>query len=145
MHQVDYGLLAYPDSERGCQSWLPSRPGVPIAPVPYECHRIPAGEKWHDGSLRPSWEDFVGAGAVISYLGGKLSPEAPLASAADQSLRQFLERLIRQGGSGRELIERGSEQDVAVASERHVSACVLTLVNGAFANHARSQVDEADR
>ncbi|MGJ3254384.1 MAG: 2-phosphosulfolactate phosphatase [Elainellaceae cyanobacterium] len=98
---------------------------------------IPAGEKWHDGSLRPSFEDFIGAGAVISYLRGKLSPEAQLASEAYQGLRQSLEQLIRQCGSGRELIERGFEQDVDLASEMNVSDCVPTLVNGAYANHAR--------
>ena len=98
---------------------------------------IPAGEKWHDGSLRPSFEDFIGAGAVISYLGGKLSPEAQLASEAYQGLRQSLEQLIKQCGSGQELIERGFEQDVDLASEMNVSDCVPMLVNGAYANHAR--------
>ncbi len=98
---------------------------------------IPAGEKWHDGSLRPSFEDFIGAGAVISYLGGKLSPEAQLASKAYQGLRQSLEPLIKQCGSGQELIERGFEQDVDLASEINVSDCVPTLVNGAYADHAR--------
>lgn len=98
---------------------------------------IPAGEKWHDGSLRPSFEDLVGAGAVISYLGGKLSPEAQLASEAYQGVRQSLEHLIKQCGSGQELIERGFEQDVDLASEMNVSDCVPTLVNGAYANHAR--------
>lgn len=98
---------------------------------------IPAGEKWYDDSLRPSFEDFIGAGAVISYLGGKLSPEAQLASEAYQGLRQSLKQLIRQCGSGRELIERGFEQDVDLASEMNVSDGVPTLVNGSYANHAR--------
>jgi 2-phosphosulfolactate phosphatase len=98
---------------------------------------IPAGEKWHDGSLRPSFEDFMGAGAVISYLRGKLSPEAQLASKAYQGVCQSLKHLIKQCGSGQELIERGFEQDVDLASEINASNCVPTLVNGAYTNHAR--------
>jgi len=98
---------------------------------------IPSGEKWHDGSLRPSFEDFVGAGAVISYLEGKLSPEAQLAREAYQGVRQSLKHLIKQCGSGQELIERGFEQDVDLASKMNVSDCVPTLFNGAYANHAR--------
>jgi 2-phosphosulfolactate phosphatase len=98
---------------------------------------IPAGEKWHDGSLRPSFEDFIGAGAVISYFEGKLSPEAQLAGEAYQGIRQSLEHLIKQCGSGQELIERGFEQDVDLASEMNISDCVPTLVDGAYANHAR--------
>jgi 2-phosphosulfolactate phosphatase len=31
---------------------------------------IPAGEKWQDSTLRPSFEDLVGAGAIISNLQG---------------------------------------------------------------------------
>ncbi|MGV0029170.1 2-phosphosulfolactate phosphatase [Phormidesmis priestleyi] len=98
---------------------------------------IPAGEKWHDGSLRPSFEDFIGAGAVISYLEGKLSPEAQLAVEAYRGVRQSLEHLIKQCSSGQELIKRGFEQDVDLASEIDVSNCVPKLINGAYVNHAR--------
>jgi len=96
---------------------------------------VPAGEKWSDGSLRPSFEDFIGAGAVISYLQGSLSPEAQSAVAAYQGVRQTLEHLMKQCGSGRELIERGFEQDIDLASAIDVSNCVPTLVDGAYANN----------
>lgn len=98
---------------------------------------IPAGEKWSDGSLRPSFEDFIGAGAVISHLKGNLSPEARSAVAAYLGVHQSLEHLIKQCCSGQELIERGFEQDVDLASKINVSDCVPILVNGAYINHAR--------
>jgi 2-phosphosulfolactate phosphatase len=98
---------------------------------------IPAGEKWSDGSLRPSFEDFIGAGAVISHLKGNLSPEARSAVAAYLGAHRSLEHLIEQCGSGQELIERGFEQDVDLASKIDVSDCVPTLVNGAYINHAK--------
>lgn len=98
---------------------------------------IPAGERWSDGSIRPSFEDFIGAGAIISYLAGSLSPEAQLAVAAYRGVRQSLECLVKQCGSGQELIERGFEQDIDLALEINVSSCVPTLVNGAYVNHAK--------
>lgn len=104
---------------------------------------IPAGEKWPDGSLRPSFEDFIGAGAVISYLEGKLSPEARLASEAFSGVRQSLGDLIKQCGSGQELIKQGYKQDVDLALEVNVSDCVPTLFDGAYMNNARRLIDEA--
>jgi 2-phosphosulfolactate phosphatase len=98
---------------------------------------IPAGEKWSDGSLRPAFEDFIGAGAVISHLEGNFSPEAQLAVAAYRGVHHSLKYLIKQCGSGQELIGRGFEQDVDLASEINVSDCAPTLVDGAYANSAR--------
>jgi 2-phosphosulfolactate phosphatase len=93
---------------------------------------IPAGERWPMGSLRPAFEDWVGAGAIISQLHGELSPEAQAALAAFRSADQSLESQIRHCGSGQELIARGREKDVGLASARNVSACVPRLVNGAY-------------
>jgi 2-phosphosulfolactate phosphatase len=97
---------------------------------------IPAGERWSDGSLRPSFEDWAGAGAVISYLKGNLSPEARAAAAVYLDAGTDLKRLLRQCGSGRELIERGFEQDVDLASELNVSGCVPILMDGAYSGAA---------
>jgi 2-phosphosulfolactate phosphatase len=93
---------------------------------------VPAGEQWSDGSLRPCVEDLIGAGAVMSHLSGHRSPEAQVAIAAYQSSQSDLKHLIRQCGSGKELIDRGFAQDVELASKLDVSDCVPTLTDGAY-------------
>jgi len=93
---------------------------------------IPAGERWDDGSLRPAFEDWVGAGAFISHLKGSLAPEAGAALSAYLNVKPDLKQMLKQCGSGRELIERGFEQDVEIASELDVSECAPTLVDGAY-------------
>ena len=40
--------------------------------------------------------------------------------------------LLKQCGSGKELIERGFEHDVDLAAELDVSECVPVLVDGAY-------------
>ncbi len=93
---------------------------------------IPAGEKWDDGSLRPSFEDLIGAGAILSYLQGSLSPDAQVAIAAYHSAQPKLKHLLKHCGSGIELIEKGFEQDVDIATELNISDCVPTLVDKAY-------------
>lgn len=93
---------------------------------------VPAGEQWGDGSLRPAYEDLVGAGAVAARLTGQdpgvqLDPEAEAAALAFQSLRP-LERCR----SGAELVDRGFAEDVAIASELDASDAVPVLVDGRF-------------
>ncbi len=95
---------------------------------------IPAGERWNDGSLRPAFEDWVGAGAIISHLKGSLAPEAGAALSAYLNVKLDLKHMLKQCGSGRELIEKGFEQDVEIASELDISECAPTLVDGAYIN-----------
>jgi 2-phosphosulfolactate phosphatase len=94
---------------------------------------IPAGERWQDDyGLRPSFEDLAGAGAIIGYLRGRLSPEAAGAVAAFKEAEPELERRLRQCSSGKELIERGYLEDVRLAAQLNASDCAPTLKNGAF-------------
>lgn len=119
---------------------------------------IPAGEEWEDGSLRPSIEDVIGAGAIISYLGGSISPEClsmlsvfslfkgkifeALKSSSSgkehKSVFDFhrnnLSELLKISTSGKELIERGFEKDIEMASELNVSNSVPVLVDGGYIN-----------
>ena len=97
---------------------------------------IPAGERWDDGSLRPAFEDFVGAGAIINHLSGSRSPEAELAVAAFMGFSNDLLCRLKECGSGKELIERGFERDVDLAGELDSSNCAPVLVEGAYINQA---------
>ncbi len=94
---------------------------------------IPAGERWKDDwSLRPSFEDLVGAGAILSHLAGRHSPDAMLAVAAFRAAEPSLSDLLKHCGSGKELIERGFENDVMLASQLDASECAPILVNDAY-------------
>ncbi len=94
---------------------------------------IPAGERWEDdSSLRPSFEDLIGAGAIIDYLAGNLSPEAVSAVAAFRQVKSRLGDYLRQCGSGKELVERGLANDVMLASQLNVSECAPVLIDEAF-------------
>ena len=93
---------------------------------------IPAGERWPDGSLRPALEDWLGAGAILRHLPGRASPEARAAASAYEQHRAALRDTIAACASGRELIERGFAEDVAIATAADVSETVPVLVDGAF-------------
>ena len=94
---------------------------------------IPAGERWKDdGSLRPSFEDLIGAGAIISHLNGPRSPEALVALAAFRAVESALDNALRQCSSGKELLEWGFATDVMLAAQLNVSECAPLLVNDAY-------------
>ncbi len=98
---------------------------------------IPAGERWEDNSLRPILEDWIGAGAIINQLSGSFSPEAQAARDVYRALGADLAQKIRDCVSGVELIERGYETDVALASELNVSSSFPILSDKAYVNLVR--------
>ena len=119
-------------------NWLAAQGyGTPDRPVAV----IAAGERWPDGSLRPALEDLLGAGAVINALAraqaltphqrteDTLSPEAATAATAFRHTED-LNAAITTCASGRELIEGGFPEDVAVAAELDASPTVPVLTNG---------------
>ncbi|MEL6459053.1 MAG: 2-phosphosulfolactate phosphatase [Cyanobacteria bacterium J06621_15] len=93
---------------------------------------IPAGEKWEDGSLRPGLEDLIGAGAILSYLSGSLSPESKAAIGVFNALKNDLLDVLKKSSSGKELIARGFELDVELAAEINVSDCVPVFTDNAY-------------
>ena len=94
---------------------------------------IAAGERWRtDRSLRPAFEDFLSAGAIIHHLDGRLSPEAMSAATLFRGLQSEMDGYLKQCSSGKELIEGGFEQDVILASQLNVSACAPVLVDGVY-------------
>jgi 2-phosphosulfolactate phosphatase len=93
---------------------------------------IPAGERWPDGSLRPAVEDWIGAGAVLARLPGRPSPEAAMAIAAFESLGGLCGPALEGSSSGKELIDRGFGEDVALAAELDASTAAPRLHDGGF-------------
>ena len=102
---------------------------------------VAAGERWPGGTLRPGVEDLWGAGAVISALysgdlhaGGSTvcSPEARAASDAFLAVQPDLLARLRECSSGRELTERGFEEDLTWAAAFGVSESVPLLQGGAY-------------
>lgn len=104
---------------------------------------IPAGERWGDDSLRPCLEDWIGAGAVLSLLRGRRSPEADLAVAVFERCRADLNGALSFCESGRKLIERGFARDIELAAEYGASAAVPMLEADRFVNAARGRDDES--
>lgn len=143
------------DLERGSRLVLPSPNGSAIAhaalgsgvPMAAACLRnasaaarfladfrrvgiVAAGERWGDGSLRPAYEDLLGAGVVAADLyarGATGSPDADAAVAAARS-----PRALAECPSGIELVDRGFAEDVALAEERDVTETLPLLQSGRF-------------
>ena len=98
---------------------------------------VPCGEMWNDvreneNRLRPSVEDYLGAGAILKELSGEKSPEAEVCAGAFNSSVNRLKDLIWDCGSGRELRERGFEEDVRYCSQLNVTEIVPIMKDGRF-------------
>ena len=98
---------------------------------------VAAGERAGSArDLRPTVEDELVAGAVIDALVGlgidHTSPEAAVACAAYEGLRQAAVHLISAAGSSVELRELGFGDDVRAATQRDVTRVVPELSDGVF-------------
>jgi 2-phosphosulfolactate phosphatase len=100
---------------------------------------IACGEQWNDvrngeNQLRPSIEDYLGAGAILHQLIGSKSPEAEVCNHAFQSTNHKIQQFIWDSGSGRELRQRGFENDVIHCSRLDHYSSAPKLMG----NHFRS-------
>jgi 2-phosphosulfolactate phosphatase len=97
---------------------------------------VPAGERWRpEQRLRPSLEDYLGAGAIAAAVTGRTAPsaEASLAIQAYRSVAGNVPGLLAESVSGRELAAAGVPQDVVLAGQVDVSAVAPVLAAGVFA------------
>jgi 2-phosphosulfolactate phosphatase len=93
---------------------------------------VACGEHWSSVAdapgVRPSLEDWIGAGALaarLAELGASLSPEAKAAAAAfGAAVREGLDAWLRECVSGRELVAKGFPDDVDFAAALDVSEVV---------------------
>lgn len=104
---------------------------------PRHCVSVLAcGERWQeaseDGDLRFAVEDYLGAGAILSHLPGRVSrsPEALVCEAAFGGAAAQLAAVLAGCGSGRELQARDYGRDVEFAARLNVYDAVPVLVNG---------------
>ncbi|WP_314214781.1 2-phosphosulfolactate phosphatase [Pseudarthrobacter equi] len=109
---------------------------------------IAAGERWHDGTLRPAVEDQIGAGAFIAGLAASgrggydadegrdgrhgYSPESVAAMAVYEAAEPRLREMLHGCASGRELAGAGYAADVDIAAELDDSDAVAILADGVF-------------
>lgn len=86
--------------------------------------------------LRFAVEDLLGAGAVIDALGARgidhTSPDAAAACEAFRGLRGAARHLLTASGSGQELIDRGSRDEVLDAARVDAVASAPVLRSGVF-------------
>ena len=98
---------------------------------------IAGGERWRpQQTLRPSVEDYLGAGAIAAAVTGRAAPssEAALAALSYRAVADRIPAVLADSISGRELVEAGVPDDVKLAGDVDVSAVVPVLENGVFAS-----------
>ena len=94
---------------------------------------IACGERWkEDDSLRPAYEDLLGAGAVISYLDGIRSPEAKAAVSVFESSNSDILGMLEKCSSGKQLTEMGFRMDIPPIAALNCDDVAPVLRDGAY-------------
>jgi 2-phosphosulfolactate phosphatase len=101
---------------------------------------VAAGERWPDGTLRPSVEDDLCAGAILAALDleAALSPEARHAVRAYGAMHDELADAVRDSVSGRELTEAGYSDEIPWSLKVNASTAVPLLQPDGFIAAASS-------
>ena len=98
-----------------------------------------------DGTLRPAYEDLIGAGAIICHLRGTLSPEARLAASAFLGLQNDLLTNLMDCSSGKELREIGYEEDIRLCAELDADDIAPVLMDGAYRKAEPLRIDRSGK
>ncbi len=93
-----------------------------------ERKRIPGGGR----RIRWAVEDYLGAGAVLSFIDGRKSADAVVCEGAFRQSRDRLSDVLHGCRSGEELCERGYGRDVDFAARLNTLDCVPILREGRF-------------
>lgn len=97
---------------------------------------VAAGERWTtDDSLRPAWEDQIGAGAIAAAMGlrgalRRAGPEVLATAEMFAATAPMLRERMAGCASGRELIALGWDADVNAAAALNSSSTVPHLRGG---------------
>ncbi len=98
----------------------------PVATTVIACGER-AWEIGEDGALRIAIEDYLGAGAILSYIPFPKSPEAQVCEMAFLGARSCLAEFVRDCVSGRELLHKGWEADVQRAGQLNLYTTVPVM------------------
>jgi 2-phosphosulfolactate phosphatase len=82
--------------------------------------------------IRFAVEDYLGAGAILSYLGFEKSPEARVCQSAFADNKKNMRNILWECESGRELRAEGFGKDVEFASQLNLYDSVPVMRNGFF-------------
>jgi len=85
-----------------------------------------------DNPIRFAVEDYLGAGAILSYLRFKKSPEARVCQSAFVDNKKDMRSMLWECESGRELQAQGFGRDVEFASQLNLYDSVPILHEGFF-------------
>ncbi len=94
---------------------------------------IASGERWpQDGAFRPALEDYLGAGAILSYLDGAPSADARVARTVFDNSRDDLFPMVLGCPSGYELDRMGYRVDIELATQLNVDDQAAVIIEGAY-------------
>jgi 2-phosphosulfolactate phosphatase len=94
------------------------------------------GDKLSEEEFKTCSEDFIAAGAIISYMKGTRSPESKAALDIYNSSKGNIEEMVKLSSSARQMVLKGFSTEVDQAWQFNRSKHVPLLEKGALINLA---------